>query len=207
MSDIRTKLLLGTSISSVTIMLFMAAGFATNTNEIFTTGLILPLNGHVTVMAVNPDGTVSYAQGDNLIFGTGKDLAASALYDDSGTRANPFVCVGLGEAGTPVEATKGLTGALGTTNVVCSTVAPTANISGADAAGVGNKVDVVVVTTIAAGEGTTTITEVALSNAGGGGLASAAGFIAGVISHINLATNVDVVEGTEITVTYTMETG
>ena len=67
MSDIRTKLLLGTSISSVTIMLFMAAGFATNTTELFTTELILPLNGHVTVMAVNPDGTVSYAQGDNFI--------------------------------------------------------------------------------------------------------------------------------------------
>lgn len=210
MSDIRTKLLLGTSISAVTMMLVMAAGFATNTNEISTSELILPLNGHVTVMAINPDGIISYAQGDNFIFGSGKDLAASALYDpNAGSRAAAFVCVGLGEEAfaTVTESDKALTSALGTTNVVCSTAVPTANVSGVDGAGVGNKVDIIVATTIAVGEGTTTITEVALSNAGGGGLASAAAFTNGAISHIKLAAGIDVVEGTEITVTYTMETG
>ena len=187
----------------------MAAGFAMNTNEVFTTELILPMNVHVTIMAVNPDGTVSYSQGDNVIFGTGKDLAASALYNPTGTRADAFVCVGLGEDATPNEADKGLTSPLGTTLVACSVVPPNANLAGTDGtgAGLGNKVDVVVATIIAAGEGTTSITEVALSNGGQGNLASAAGFTNGVISHIDLAANVDVVEGTEITVTYTMETG
>jgi len=188
----------------------MAAGFATNTTELFTTELILPLNGHVTVMAVNPDGTVSYAQGDNFIFGSGKDLAASALYDpNAGSRAAAFVCIGLGEQAfaTVDDTDKALTSALGTTNVECSTAVPTADVAGVDGAGDGNKVKIIKAITIAAGEGTTTITEVALSNAGGGGLASAAGFIAGAISHIKLAAGIDVVEGTEITVTYTMETG
>jgi len=211
MSDIRTKLLLGTSISAVTMMLVMAAGFATNTNEIFTTELILPLNGHVTLMAINPDGSVSYSQGDNVIFGSGKDLAASALYDsNAGSRADAFVCIGLGEEvfANVDETDKGLTVPLGTTLVQCSGAVPTANTGGGDGtgAGLGNKVDIIVVTTIAAGEGTTTITEVALSNAGGVTSGNAA-FIAGVLSHIKLAGGIDVVEGTEITVTYTMETG
>ena len=136
-------------------------------------------------------------------------MAASALYDPTGGRASPFVCIGLGEDGTPVETVQGLSTPLGTTVVVCSAVAPTNELAGQDGtgAGLGNKVDVVVVTIIAAGEGTTTITEVALSNGGGAGLAGNANFVNGVISHIKLAAGIDVVEGTEITVTYTMETG
>jgi len=67
MSDISAKLLLGTIIGAITMMFVMASGFAFS-SDVATTEKYIPMMGHATVMAVNPDGSVSYAQGDNAIF-------------------------------------------------------------------------------------------------------------------------------------------
>ncbi len=55
MSDIRTRILLGTSISAITIMFVMAAGLSTVTSEASVNDKSFGLNGHVTIMAVNPE--------------------------------------------------------------------------------------------------------------------------------------------------------
>lgn len=204
MSDIRTKLLLGTSISAVAMMFVMVSGFDLSSNETVVSLSGFPINGHVTMLVVNPDGSTSYAQSDNVIQGAGKDLAASALYDpNGGSRADAFVCIGLGESGAVDDSTQALTDAFDFTNVVCSGDVPTAVQAGLNGA-TPNQVNVTAVFINL--DGTTTVTEVALSNAGGGGLPSTAAFNAGVLSHVDIA-DVDVVAGTEVTVTFTMDTG
>ncbi len=210
MSDIRTKILLGTTIGAVTMMFVMASGFDFSSDAI-TAELQLPINGHGTLMAIHPDGSVSYAQGDNFIFGSGKDKAGNRLYDSTVGAPAAFTCIGMGDSGAVTEANQFINGPLTATNVACDTDGPDANFAGVDgAASAGNKVDVkVVMPAIGAGDGTTTITNVGLSNAGDAALAgnAATAFSLGMISHIDLAVNVDVVEGTVVTVTYTMETG
>ena len=78
MSDIRTKLLLGTSIGAVTMMFVMAAGIDFS-NDANVTEMGVPIMGHATVMAIHPDGSAQYAQGDNEIMGEGKDIAAKEV--------------------------------------------------------------------------------------------------------------------------------
>jgi len=94
MSDIRTKLLLGTSICAVAMMFVMAAGvdaFKTNTSVV-EPGQIM---GHVTVLAVHPDGSMYYSQGDNFIQDLGIDAALLNIFD--GTNANgEFDCMRIG---------------------------------------------------------------------------------------------------------------
>ena len=131
MSDIRTKLLLGTSIGAVTMMLFMVSGFIT-TNDSTATTQSFPMFGHVEVLAVHPDGSASYSQGDNLILGEGKDRAGSYLYDGVGAAAGPFVCIGMGDSGAVNESDDGLTAAMDTF-VKCSTTA-NASAGGVDGA-------------------------------------------------------------------------
>ncbi len=197
---------MGTTIGALTIMFVMASGFDFS-SDIATAEKYLPMMGHATVMAVNPDGSVSYAQGDNAIFGDGKDLAGDRLY---GGGAAAFVCIGMGDAVTPTPGTQTLTSALTDTIATADGDGPSNNVPGVDgAANAGNFVDIIAVFPgIGAGDGTTSITEVALSNGGcTGGQATGAAFDDGMMSHITLANAVDVVEGTVVTVTYTMETG
>ena len=198
---------MGTTIGAITMMFVMASGFAFS-SDVATTEKYLPMMGHATVMAVNPDGSVSYAQGDNAIFGDGKDLAGDRLY---GGGAAAFTCIGMGDAGTPTPAVQQLTAPLTDTVATADTDGPSNPQAGADgAANAGNFVDIIAVFPgIGAGDGTTSITEVALTNAGCTGALQATGalFNDAMLSHITLANPVDVVEGTVVTVTYTMETG
>ena len=206
MSDIITKLLLGTSIGAVTMMFVMAAGIDFS-NDANVTELSFPIMGHATVMAIHPDGSAQYAQGDNEIMAAGKDIAAKELY--SNTRTGAFLCVGAGTQpdATVVTTTQLLTSALATTLVVCDASGGTQTVPGTDASGTNVSNERTVAAEITIIDGTQTLTEVSLSNAGGGGLMSANAFRDGTISHVNLANDVDVVEGTKVTITFTMSTG
>jgi len=204
MSDIRTKLLLGTSIGAVTMMFVMAAGIDFS-NDANVTEMAVPIMGHATVLAVNPDGSATYAQADNEIMAAGKNIAALELY--SNTRTGAFLCVGAGTDGTVVTTTQALTTPLATTLVVCDGTGGVQTVPGTDASGTDVSNERTVIATIVIIDGTQTLTEVALSNAGGGGTMGSAAFIAGTISHVDLAADVDVVGGTEVTITFTMSTG
>jgi len=97
MSDIRTKILMGTTISAVSVMLVMAVGMATVQNNVPTAGTALGLMGHFEIMVQNPDGTASYAQGDNVVVGPGKNALAGDQFDGTGaTQSGPFICTQLG---------------------------------------------------------------------------------------------------------------
>lgn len=203
MSDIRTKLLLGTSIGAVTMIFVMAAGIDFS-NDANVTVQSFPIMGHVEVLAVNPDGSTTYVQSDNEIVGVGKDRAAIELFS---TQTGPFICVGAGTSGTVVETLSGLSTPLATTLVVCDGTGGAQTQAGQDSAGNSQGNQRTVAATITIIDGTQTLTEVALSNAGGAGLMNTGAFTGGVLSHVDLAQNVDVVEGTEVTITFTMTTG
>ncbi len=116
MSDIRTKLLLGTTISAVSIMLVMAIGISseqyTGSNAIASYGM----NGHFEIMVVNPDGTTSYAQSDNFITGPAKDNTAALLLEGTAFPGGVPNCILLG-TGTAVNTADGVNTALGDTGV------------------------------------------------------------------------------------------
>jgi len=97
MSDIRTKILMGTTISAVSVMLVMAVGMATVQNNVPTAGTALGLAGHFEIMVENPDGSASYAQGDNVVTGPGKNALAEDQFDGSGAgQDGPYICTELG---------------------------------------------------------------------------------------------------------------
>jgi len=210
MSDIQTKLLLGTSIGAVAMIFVMAAGsdaFQSNTSAT-DTGLIM---GHVTVMAVHPDGSTSYSQSDNLILDAGRQEAFKQLFD--GTRADvagEFDCMRLGNATTPVLATAGLTSVLPTLPISCdddntpSNAAFVNDCTGASS----TSADLVTVFDAITGtdvntDGANLLTESLLMQRTGtspeGGLVDTT-----ILSHALLGTPVSIVLGTVVTLTYTM---
>ena len=139
MSDRRTKILLGTSIGALAMIFVMAAGVdAFKTTTTMDSSMLL---GHVTIMALNPDGSMSYAHGDNLIMDAGKLTAAEQIFDPAQVAvANVFNCVQLGSGGiagaagdaAPTTALQALgqectdsAACVTTTNCSVGTVAPT----------------------------------------------------------------------------------
>jgi len=119
MSDIRTKILMGTTISAVSVMLVMAVGMATVQNNVPTAGTALGLMGHFEIMVENPDGTVSYAQGDNVVVGAGKNALAGDQFDGTGaTQSGPFICTELG-TGTNDNTADDLNAVLTDTDEAC----------------------------------------------------------------------------------------
>jgi len=200
MSDIRTKILLGTTLGAFAMIFVMAAGvdaFNTNTS-VASNGYTV--NAHVTMMAVHPDGSVSYSQGDNLSQDLGKDVALKALFDESSQSLTVFFdCIRIGDEGTPT-----LTGpavnpmnAAATAAAACDADGTLGNIELSSAGTVGEASgDLVASFTMLAGDltdGSVTITEASLENAG-----------AVVISHVALGTAVTANLDTVVTVTYTM---
>ncbi len=194
MSDIRTKLLLGSSIGALAMIFVMAAGvdaFDTKTTTAIQSTVV---NGHVTVMAVNPDGSASYSQSDNIKVNAGVDLALLNLFDaTAAAAATPFDCIQMG-SGAGTSAT-GNDADLVSTGAACDadglgaiTAAPAAD----------GEIEVVFAglqagDLIQGGGTTVTITEVTLENAAGV-----------VISHVELDADVGGVLGTVVTITYTM---
>ena len=210
MSDIRTKLLLGTSIGAVAMIFVIAAGFgAIQFNTSATeTGLIM---GHVTVMAVHPDGSTSYSQSDNLILDAGRNEAFNQLFNGSRTDASgEFDCMRLGNATTPALADVGLTESTMILPISCDDDNEAKNAAFAnDCTGTSSTVAdlVTVFDAITApdlnADGSNTLTESLLmqdaATSPGGGTTNTI-----ILSHALLGTPVSVVLGTEVTLTYTM---
>jgi len=200
MSDIRTKLLVGTSIAAVAMMLALVSGMEISTSDVSVSETQYKLLGHATLVAVNPDGTTSYSQSDNIILIGGRDAAALRLFGTGSTTA-PFVCIELGDGPTPgvEDIDTGNDVPLTNSNVECdafsgeATAATTGNNP--------NEFTIDATITIANGDGPTDITEVALGNGTGGSPG-----LTGALSHFALATAIPVVDGTVVTVTYTMST-
>jgi len=189
MSDIRTRLLLGTSLASIAMIFVMAAGvdaFDTKTTSAIQASGI---NGHVTVMAVHPDGSISYSQGDNLIVVASLTAAQKQIHDASTVAVGlVFDCMRLGSGDGTGNDLVGAT-ELTATGQVCDDDS-TMDVTGD---GTGNLISTF---TIAAGDltaGAVTISDVVLETAGGT-----------VISHVALAADVPAVLNTEVTITFSM---
>jgi len=202
MSDIRTKILLGTSIGSVALILLVSGmGFSTSDTSVSEQGY--QILGHVEVMSVDPDGTISYSQGDNAVQDGGKDVAASCLFD-AFVACVTFSCIQLGDAGTPAIGTgdTALTQKLTTQTILCDAASPvTTNANAGTPTGAESEIEVQF--TILAADAPTTITEVALCTG-----TTATTVCANMLSHFELAGNgIPVVTDTQVTVTYTMTTG
>ena len=202
MSDIRTKLLLGTTIGALAMIFVMAVGvdsFKTNTTVSDTEFQIM---GHVTVMAVHPDGSVSYAQGDNSIQQLGRDAALLQLFD-RGTSATTgvFDCIRIGDGPVPVSTGKVALDSVmndGTTALqICDDSGGTTNTELSNEGTINStSTDIISEFTILAGDltaGTVTITEAVLENSGGL-----------VVSHVELGSPVPAVLGTVVTITYSI---
>jgi len=118
MSDIRTKLLLGTTITSVSLMLVMAVSLGAVQYNQPTAASTLGLMGHFEIIVENPDGTVSYAQGDNVVTGAGKNAAGDRLFEANGAI---FECIILGN-GTNSNTASTIDAALVNTGIDCTPV-------------------------------------------------------------------------------------
>jgi len=190
MSDIRTRLFLGTSIGALAMIFVMAAGVDAFDTKTTTATQSFGLNGHVTVMAVHPDGSVSYAQGDNAIITTGLDFAAAQLF--GAAAADPFDCIRIGTgAGGTGDDIQGTMGAAATALQQCDSAADDVVDTGTD-----GEVEIDADFTIAADDltaGSVLITEAILEDTAGN-----------VLSHVALATDVTANLGTVVTITYTM---
>jgi len=200
MSDIRTKLLLGTSIATVAMMfaLVSSMGISENSVGVQQSSQLL---GHVEMVFVDPDGTVSYVQGDNLVTEPGLNLAAARLYD-ANDAAPTFSCIQLGDDPAPVVGIDetALDKPLVNTKILCDTASPVTTTAQTNTPN-GAISEIVVPITILATDGPTTITEVGLMQGDTGTIT-----VTGLISHFVLAVAIPVVDGTVVTVTYTMTT-
>jgi len=194
MSDIRTKLLLGTSIGALAMIFVMAAGvdaFDTNTGTAVQGTM---LNGHITAIAIHPDGSMSYSQGDNAIQDTGLDPAASQLFDSAtALAANVFDCIRIGTGNIAGNANDIHIAMVTTSAQVCGEGSTL--VAGGDPGDIAITADF----TMAAGDlldngaTTVTVTEAVLEDSGGN-----------VLSKVDLAAGVTGNLGTTITITYTM---
>jgi len=206
MSDIRTKLLLGTSVGALAMIFVMAAGVDVLNTETGIAAQSGKLNGHVTLMAVHPDGSVSYAQSDNIIIDAGKVAASIQLFDIANiiaADAGVFECIVMGEGTEAADGADTIGLALDTTGQACASTAGGASgvtvTAGALNAPASTEIIVefppLVVADLTTIAGVSvTITEVVLENAGGQDLSS-----------VGLDADVVGVLGTVVTITYTME--
>ena len=189
MSDIRTKLLLGTTLASVAMIFVMAVGVDAFDTKLTTAVQSSGIMGHVTAMAVHPDGSTSYAQGDNLIVTATLSAAQVQLHDrNTATAGGVFDCMRLGGCDGTGNDLAGAT-ELTVTGQSCDTDGD----FDIDSDGVG---DIIAEFTILAGDltaGAVTISDVVLENSGNT-----------VLSHVALAADVPAVENTIVTITFEM---
>lgn len=81
MGNMRAKILIGTTVTSVALMFAAISGvipLGMNQASVSEVGGIM---GHVTVLAVHPDGTIQYAQGDNIILFEGKNCSSNYIME------------------------------------------------------------------------------------------------------------------------------
>ena len=201
MSDNREKLLLGTTITVVSLMLVMAVSLGAVQNNGPSASTTLGLMGHFEIMVENPDGTVYYAQTDNTVTAAGKNKAGDDLFGVD-ARTGPFLCTQLGTGANNV-ASATITTALTDTKVACDAL-PVGSDAGAN--GPAGAAQVHTITTAAVIDDdvgvdqcvpSCLLTEVVLGNAA----------IANVFSHTALSTSVVVNTGATVTTVYKVATG
>ena len=199
MSDIRTKLLLGTSIGALAMIFVMAAGvdpLKTNVSVVESSTPILM--GHVTATAVHTDGSMSYVQADNVIQDLGRDAGLLQLFSSTaGTGEFDCVRIGTGAAGANVDLT---TPMVATNAAACDgdglldAIVLAQNNGGVASGDISAVFPGLGATDLISGGGTSvTVTEAILEN--GAGV---------VLSHVALGGSITGNLGTEITITYTM---
>jgi len=187
MSDIRTKLLLGTTLASIAMIFVMAAGVDAFDTKTATVVQSFGLNGHVTVMAIHPDGSASYAQADNAIITGTLTTAANQLFD-AGT-ADPFDCISIGDGDGTGNNIQNPMNAAATAGPQCDADGTT-NPGGDGIALIDAEFTILLADLTA---GSVLITEATLENGA-----------EAILSHVSLDTDVPAVEGTIVTITYTM---
>jgi len=194
MSDNRTKYVLGTVIISLAAVFATAAAMPTITEAMSSESVPLGMTAHVIVTAVDPDGTVRYAEADNVILNGGLNVAGAHLFD---TSLKPFSKVSFSDdaavAGGGTQPT-GLfvdTGLIETTYLQTDTVA-TANDCGTATALTCEQLTTPSTLVSATDNAKTQIVSVALGNADGV-----------FISWVDLGIALPVTPGvTSVTVTY-----
>jgi len=132
MSDIRTKILLGTTISAVSLMLVMAVSMGAVQNNV-PVSTTLGLVGHFEIFVDNPDGSAYYAQTDNTVTKAGKEKGGDDLFTVN-ARTGPFLCTQLGTGANNV-ASASITTPLTDTDEVCDAGPTSANAAANGAAG------------------------------------------------------------------------
>jgi len=200
MGNMREKYLIGisgTSIALMTIALVLAMPSGMSQASVNDIGSI---SGHVTMMAIHPDGTSNYIQGDNVIQIDGKNEAASRLWDDTAaTLGIHCIALGTGGATDPTDNDKNGVVTATTTTRVCGDDGPGASsVTDTQAAAAGAVpaiTDIIAVFTIDANDDGDTINEVALEDSAGGGTMS---------RFILAGGGVTVSTDTVLTITYTM---
>jgi len=199
MGIMREKYLIGisgTSIALMTIALVWAMPLGMDQASVNDIGSI---QGHVTLMAVHPDGTANYIQGDNVIQFDGKNAAANRLFDDT-TNQLGIHCIALGTGGATDPTNDDINGVVtpAATATECADDGAPNSITDTTAASAGQSAitDILIVFDIAAGDDGLTIDEVALEDSAGNN----------AISRFILADGgVGVSTNTVLTITYTME--
>lgn len=193
MGNMRAKILIGTTITSVALMFAAISGvipLGMNQASVSEVGGIL---GHVEILAIHPDGTQQYVQGDNVLLFEGKNTVATTLWTDGTTTG--FNCIQLGTNADAADDADGGVKAAAATPVECGDDG-TPNSVGettAASAGVSSTFRITVVFDIVAGDDGATITEVALRDEASVDL-----------SRFVLASGVGVNTGTVLTVNYDM---
>lgn len=200
MSDIRTKILLGTTISAVSVMLVFAVSFAAIQTNSPTANSALGVMGHLTVTVTNPDGSMHYAQGDNTLVGAAKKTAAQTLFDAS-VAATTFTCMQLGN-GTFSAASDGNTTPLLNSLVGCDGTADTSSRAGlTDGAGYNLQLETDIITVGEDCSLTCLITEAALGETG-----SVDSTLNNPLSHVDIV-DITVSNGASVNLKYNMTTG
>lgn len=192
----RAKILIGTTITSVALMFAAISGvipLGMNQANVSEVGGIM---GHVTMLAVHPDGTQQYVQGDNVILFEGKTVVASTLWNDGTTTG--FNCIQLGKsaAGPADDGDGGVLDAAATA-VGCGdsgNANDSITVTTVAANGSPDITRITVEFTIDAGDDAKTINEVALRDDTG----------PTDLSRFILATGITVNTGTVLTVNYDM---
>ena len=198
MSDIRTKLLLGTTIGALAMIFVMAAGVdSLKTNVSVVESNVPVLLGHVTVTAVHADGSMSYVQTDNVIQNLGRDAALLQLISGTGA-GGEFDCMRIGTGdgsgvgiATPMITTSGQ--ACDTDNTSSNPILAAANGGVASGNVVALFPDLVLADLVTVAGVSVTVTEATLEN--GAGV---------VLSHVVLGTAITGNLNTAITINYTM---
>jgi len=191
MSDKRTKYVLGTILTGIALLVGIAAALPSMTE--FVTNEVSPvgMTGHVLVIAVDPDGSAHYAQGDNTILIAGLNVAGASFFGTS-TKNFDQIQFSSDSAGLSNAA---VTGLFTNTGLLTGAYAHTGDIGGADCATTTFTCETLTTasTTISGADTThTQIVSVALGNSDGV-----------FISWVDLGTTLPVTAGvTQVTVTY-----